>query len=68
MTLDQGISLALKSLIKTMDTGKPQAKKIEVVILTQNDQGIVSGKSLKESEVAELLQKNGYSQDKMEQE
>ena len=51
-----------------MDTGKPQAKKLEVVVLTQDQNGQVNGKSLSEVEINELLKKNGFSVEQIETE
>ena len=44
-----------------MDTANPSAKKIEIVVITKENDGEVKGRSLKESEVDALLVKNEFN-------
>lgn len=64
MNLEQGLDLGVKAIVKTMDTSNPSASKIEVVTITHNMLGEIQGKTLKEQEVADLLQKNGFTVEK----
>lgn len=46
MSLNDSILLALKALVKTLDTTKPSGNKIEVLVLSKGDDNKVTGKSL----------------------
>ena len=58
MTLDEGLDLGLNALVKTMDTVAPSPNKIEMLLITKNNQGEIVGNFLKDKEVEELLKKN----------
>ncbi|CAD8155714.1 unnamed protein product [Paramecium octaurelia] len=67
LTLEQGLDIAIKALVKTMDTSSPQPSKIEIVVISQQGKEVKS-KSYNEKEVLSLLQKNGFSNEQMQQE
>lgn len=57
-SLSQGVDLALKAIVKTMDTTKPDAKKVEIMHLTKNLDDGVNVKTYSESEIQNLIEKN----------
>ena len=57
-TLSQGVDLAIKSIVKTMDTTVPDPKKIEIMHLTKNLEGGVNVKNYTEEEIKALTDKN----------
>lgn len=65
ITLKEGINLGVKALVKTMDTANPSAKKIEMVVISENPKtGKVEGRTLKEAEIRTLLEENGFNVEK----
>ncbi|KAM3141609.1 hypothetical protein pb186bvf_006214 [Paramecium bursaria] len=60
LTLDQGLNVAIKALVKTMDTSSPQPSKIEIVLISKADKNVKS-KTLTEAEVLALLKANGFN-------
>ncbi len=58
LTLKEGLSIALRALVKTMETTDPSAKKIELVTIALNANGEVKGKTLVEDEIAQLITEN----------
>jgi len=57
-TLEEGLVLCVKVLLKTMDTASPSADKFEIVTLTQDAEGKLRYSMLTEAEVKALLDKN----------
>lgn len=57
-TLSQGVDLALKAIVKTMDTTQPDSKKVELMHLQKNSEGGVTVKNYTESEIVALIEKN----------
>lgn len=55
------MSVAIKALVKTMDTTSPSPQKIEIVIISKDQHNEVKSKTLTEAEVLELLKKNGFN-------
>lgn len=49
------MSIALRALVKTMETTEPSAKKIELVTVTKNANGNVVGKTLTEEDIVALI-------------
>ena len=58
MTLEEGLNLGLNALVKTMDTVAPAPKKIEILLISKNNNQEVTGKFLNLTEVEDLLKKN----------
>ncbi len=62
LTLKEGLSIALRALVKTMETTEPSAKKIELVVVSlikpEEVRGDVRGKTLTEAEIEELIKEN----------
>jgi 20S proteasome subunit alpha 3 len=59
MTLEQGLDLGLKSIVKTIDTTQPNPKKIEVMMIAGGKDRI-QGRILPEPEVRAALKRNGF--------
>jgi 20S proteasome subunit alpha 3 len=64
LSLKEGLSIALRALVKTMETTDPSAKKIELVTIALNANGEVKGKTLVEEEIAQLITENKLKSDK----
>lgn len=65
ITLQEGIDLGIKALVKTMDTANPSPKKIEMVVISENPATKkVEGRTLKEADIRALLEKNGFNTEK----
>jgi 20S proteasome subunit alpha 3 len=64
MTLEEGYGFALKTLVKTMETTSPSPKKIELVSITLDMDDKISGVTVKEEKITELLKINGLVADK----
>lgn len=43
--------MALKALVKTLDTANPKGEKIELLVISKNQNGKVEGKSLSSAEI-----------------
>ena len=54
------MNVAIKALVKTMDTSSPQPSKIEIVLISKADKNVKS-KTLTEAEVLALLKANGFN-------
>eukprot|EP01016_Furgasonia_blochmanni_P003559 TRINITY_DN11401_c0_g1_i1.p1 TRINITY_DN11401_c0_g1~~TRINITY_DN11401_c0_g1_i1.p1 ORF type:complete len:278 (+),score=84.21 TRINITY_DN11401_c0_g1_i1:605-1438(+) len=64
MNIDQGLDLAIKALSKTMDTSSPSAEKIEIVVITKNQDGQIGSRPLAEKDILELLKRNNLNVEK----
>lgn len=64
LTLKEGLSIALRALIKTMETTDPSAKKIELVTVYRAENGEVKGRSLPEEEILVLIKENALEKEK----
>jgi phenylalanyl-tRNA synthetase beta subunit len=60
------MDLAVKALIKTMDTAKPNPSKIEIVVIRKDEKDEVKGNSLKVAEIEQVLKRCGFNVEKME--
>merc|ERR1711924_359733 len=56
MTLDEGLLLVSKCLVKTLDTTTPTADKLEFGVLVKKEDGSVGYRSLGSSEVSKLIE------------
>ena len=59
--LEEGLGFALKTLVKTMETTTPSAKKIELVSISFNMEEQIQGITVSEERIKELLKANGLS-------
>lgn len=55
------MELALKALVKTMDTANPKGEKIELLVISKNNEGKVEGKSLSSTEIEKALVDAGFN-------
>ncbi|KRX04743.1 hypothetical protein PPERSA_11799 [Pseudocohnilembus persalinus] len=60
INLQDGLNLAVKALVKTLDTTNPEAKKIEVQVISKNDKGQIQGRSLPDKEIEQILKNIGF--------
>lgn len=61
LTLEEGLGFALKTLVKTMETTTPSAKKIELVSISFNMEEQIQGITVSEERIKELLKANGLT-------
>ena len=61
MNLEDGLGFALKTLVKTMETTTPSAKKIELVSISFNMVQEIQGNNVSEERIKDLLKANGLS-------
>lgn len=58
---EDGLGFALKTLVKTMETTSPSAKKIELVSISFNMAEEIQGITMSEERIKELLKANGLT-------
>ena len=59
--MEEGLGFALKTLVKTMETTTPSAKKIELVSISFNMVEEIQGTTVSEERIKDILKANGLT-------